>query len=66
MLAVVNFPEYQDESLPLEKVEAEVDELFNYMDSRLEEGSDSTDVLAAMIIVIKLITEQQGNLELVH
>ena len=66
MLAVVNFPEYQGEDEVMENVEQEVEHLFDYMDDRIEHGATQTDVVMALAIVLKLITEADGSLESVH
>lgn len=66
MLAVVNFPECQDEEVVMENVEQEVEHLFDYMDDRIDHGATQTDVVMALAIVLKLITEADGTLESVH
>ena len=66
MLAVVNFPECQDDEAAMENVEKEVDHLFDYMDDRIEHGATQADVVMALAIVLKLITEADGTLESVH
>lgn len=65
MLAVVNFPEYEEDEV-MENVEQEIDELFDYMDERVDNGVKQADIVMAMAIVLKLITETEGNLETVH
>lgn len=65
MLAVVNFPDYQEEEV-MENLEQEIDELFDYMDDRIEKGATQTDIVMALAVVLKLITEADGNLETVH
>jgi hypothetical protein len=65
MLAVVNFPEYEEDEV-MENVEQEIDELFDYMDERVDNGAKQSDIVMAMAIVLKLITETEGNLETVH
>ena len=66
MLAVVNFPEYTEESETVEKLEDEIDALFDYMDERVEQGASATEITMAMALVLKMITETEGNLETVH
>ena len=65
MLAVVNFPEYQEDE-QMENVEKEIDALFDYMDERIEADTNHRDMLLAMAIVLKLVTENDGTLETVH
>lgn len=65
MLAVVNFPKYEADE-PMENLESLVDDVFDFLDEKVDEGSDPTDVLAAMLIVIKLISDSDGNVEAVH
>lgn len=65
MLAVVNFPEYEEDEV-MENVEQEIDELFDYMDERVDNGAKQADIVMAMAIILKLITETEGNLETVH
>lgn len=66
MLAVVNFPEYTEESETVEKLEDEIDALFDYMDERIEQGASAAEITMAMALVLKMITETEGNLETVH
>lgn len=66
MLAVVNFPEYTEESETVEKLEDEIDALFDYMDERVEQGASAAEITMAMALVLKMITETEGNLETVH
>lgn len=64
MLAVVNFPNEMDEAM--EDIEILVDEVFDFMDEKIEEGAEAADIMAAMLIVIKLISEGDGAFEPVH
>lgn len=66
MMAVVKFPSNKDVENMSEAVEQEVDELFDYMDSRIEEGADGTALLIAMTMVLKMITESENMTESVH
>lgn len=65
MLAVVRFPNYEAEE-PLEHVESLVDDVFDFLDEKVQEGAEPSDVLAAMLIVVKLISEADNNVERVH
>lgn len=66
MMAVVKFPSNKDIEDMSDAVEQEVDELFDYMDSRIEEGADGTALLIAMTMVLKMITESENMTESVH
>lgn len=65
-MAVVKFPSNKDIEDMSDAVEQEVDELFDYMDSRIEEGADGTALLIAMTMVLKMITESENMTESVH
>ena len=67
MLAVINLPNDKDFDDMCEAVENEVDMIFDYIDARCEDGADPSDVAAAMLVVLKLITENVGgDIESVH
>lgn len=61
MQAVINLPNDKDFDDMCEAVEKEVDLIFDHIDARCEDGADPTDVAAAMLVVLKLITENIGG-----
>lgn len=66
MLAVIEFPSNKDEEEFSEAVSDEIDAMFDHMDERLDEGAEATDVLAAMIVIIKMISQQTGKIHTTH
>ena len=66
MLAVVRFPTDKDEEGFTEAVATEIDNVFDFMDERVNDGADPSDLLAAMLIVIQLISRNAGNVDNVH
>lgn len=66
MLTVVRFPTDKDEEGFTEAVAAEIDNVFDFMDERVNDGAEASDLLAAMLIVIQLISRRAGNVENVH
>jgi len=63
MLAVVKFP--LDEGFS-DNIADEIDRVFDFMDERVEDGASAYDILAAMLIVIQLVSQNAGNMENVH
>ena len=66
MLAVVRFPTDKDEEGFTEAVATEIDNVFDFMDERVNDGAEASDLLAAMLIVIQLISRNAGNVDNVH
>ena len=50
----------------LENTEKEVDALLDYMDERAEEGIDASDLIAALFIVLQLVSSETGNSRTLH
>jgi hypothetical protein len=49
-----------------DKVTNEVDMLFDYMDSRVEDGATPEEVMAAIVVVLALVAEGNGDIETLH
>jgi hypothetical protein len=50
----------------LESTTKEVDALLDYMDDRADEGILPEDLIAAMFIVLQLISSETGNSRTLH
>ena len=49
-----------------DKVTNEVDMLFDYMDSRVDDGATAEEVMAAIVVVLALVAEGNGDIETLH
>jgi len=49
-----------------DKVTNEVDMLFDYMDERVEDGATPEEVMAAIVVVLALVAESNGDIETMH
>jgi uncharacterized protein YqeY len=49
-----------------DKVTNEVDMLFDYMDERVEDGATAEEVMAAIVVVLALVAEGNGDIETMH
>lgn len=50
----------------LESTTKEVDALLDHMDDRAEEGIDPSDLIAALFIVLQLVSSETGNSRTLH
>ena len=50
----------------IESTSEEVDALFDYMDERVELGSQPEEVMAAIIVVLALLSNETGDTEMLH
>jgi hypothetical protein len=50
----------------LESTTKEVDALLDYMDERTDEGMLPEDIIAALFIVLQLVSSETGNSRTVH
>jgi len=50
----------------IESTSEEVDALFDYMDERVELGSQPEEVMAAIIVVLALLSNETGDAETLH
>lgn len=50
----------------VDKVTNEVDMLFDYMDERVEDGATAEEVMAAIVVVLALVAEGNGDIETMH
>ena len=50
----------------IESTSEEVDALFDYMDERVELGSQPEEVMAAIIVVLALLSSETGDTETLH
>jgi hypothetical protein len=50
----------------IESTSEEVDALFDYMDERVELGSQPEEVMAAIIVVLALLSNETGDTETLH
>mgnify|MGYP005999090565 FL=1 len=50
----------------IESTSEEVDALLDYMDERVELGSQPEEVMAAIIVVLALISGETGDAETLH
>lgn len=50
----------------IESTSEEVDALFDYMDERVELGSQPEEVMAAIIVVLALMSNETGDTETLH
>jgi hypothetical protein len=66
MLAVVQFPKDDEMDEMSEALEQEIDLLFDYMDERMAEDARAYDLLMAMIIVVKMISDSEKLTQAVH
>lgn len=44
-----------------DQVDLEVDEMMDYIDDRIDSGSSASDIMFAMAIILKLVTEADGS-----
>ena len=40
--------------------------LFDYLDERTEQGGEPSDILMAMVIVVKMVANATGDIEMLH
>ena len=66
MMAVVKFPSGKTPDEISDEIALEIDELFDYMDGRVSDGSDAGVVLAAMAMVLKMISDSSDRTEALH
>lgn len=50
----------------IESTSEEVDALLDYMDERVERGVQPEEVMAAIIVVLALISGETGDVETLH
>ena len=50
----------------IESTSEEVDALLDYMDERVEQGVQPEEVMAAIVVVLALISGETGDLETLH
>ena len=50
----------------IESTSEEVDALLDYMDERVELGSQPEEIMAAIIVVLALISGEAGDAETLH
>lgn len=50
----------------IEETSEEVDALFDYMEERVEQGSDPAGVIAALVVVLALVASESGETETIH
>ena len=50
----------------IESTSEEVDALLDYMDERVEQGVQPEEVMAAIIVVLALISGERGDAETLH
>ena len=50
----------------IESTSEEVDALLDYMDERVEQGVQPEEVMAAIIVVLALISGETGDTETLH
>jgi hypothetical protein len=50
----------------IESTSEEVDALLDYMDERVEQGVQPEEVMAAIIVVLALISGETGDVETLH
>ena len=50
----------------IESTSEEVDALLDYMDDRVEQGVQPEEVMAAIIVVLALISGETGDAETLH
>ena len=50
----------------IESTSEEVDALLDYMDERVEQGVQPEEVMAAIIVVLALISGEKGDAETLH
>ena len=50
----------------IESTSEEVDALLDYMDERVEQGVQPEEVMAAIIVVLALISGEAGDAETLH
>lgn len=66
MLAVVKFPSDREVEEMEDNVSEEVDMLFDYLDERTEQGGEPSEILMAMVIVVKMVANATGDIEMLH
>jgi hypothetical protein len=50
----------------IESTSEEVDALLDYMDERVEQGVQPEEVMAAIVVVLALISGETGDVETLH
>lgn len=50
----------------IESTSEEVDALLEYMDERVEEGAQPEEVMAAIVVVLAIISGEIGDVETLH
>jgi hypothetical protein len=50
----------------IESTSEEVDALLDYMDERVELGSQPEEIMAAIVVVLALISGETGGAEVLH
>ena len=61
MMSIVRFP-----SDDVEMDAEEIDKVFDFIDERIADDAETRDVLMAMLVVIKMITSDNGLIEEIH
>lgn len=61
MMSIVRFPS-DDAEMDTE----EIDRVFDFIDERVADDAETRDVLIAMLVVIKMITSDNGLIEEIH
>lgn len=50
----------------IQNTSEEVDALFDYMDERVSDGANSEDIVAALMVVLMLVAEETGEMDVLH
>ena len=50
----------------IESTSEEVDALFDYMDERVEQGSQPDEIMAAIIVLLALMSGETGEEHILH
>jgi hypothetical protein len=50
----------------IESTSEEVDALLDYMDERVEQGVQPEEIMAAIVVVLALISGETGDVETLH
>lgn len=66
MLAIVKFPNDREVEQLEDDISEEIDAVFDFLEERTAEGAEPSDVLMAMVVVVKMITKTTGELEVLN
>lgn len=66
MLAVVQFPKDEQMEEISDALDTEIENLFDYMDERIEDGASAYNLLMAMIMVVKMVSDSEDLTKPVH